>query len=197
MLQTGLRVGTVNSVVWYLSTMLLCMSILYPLLRKYLDFTKNLFVPLAALLLLGYLCVVDGAPRNPTKYLSMTYKGNIRGFAELCIGIMAYYMAGWLSHFSFSNIGKMILSAIKWGCYFSFVAYMYYESATETDCFIILVLALAVSLTFAEVGLFCKKFNKPVVYALGKFSVPLYFGHQFYVRNLNNFSRRDGITGPG
>ena len=42
---TGLGKGGINGVVWYISAMLLCMAILYPLLRKYHDVTIQLSIP--------------------------------------------------------------------------------------------------------------------------------------------------------
>ena len=52
---TGLFDGGINGVMWYVSSMLLCMAILYPLFRKYPDYMKKIGAPLIAVLLMGFL----------------------------------------------------------------------------------------------------------------------------------------------
>ena len=41
----GLHIQSINGAVWYISSMLLCMALLYPLLRKYPDIAENLIIP--------------------------------------------------------------------------------------------------------------------------------------------------------
>jgi len=87
---TGLGKIDMNVVVWYISAMLICMAVLYPLLRKHCDITIHLIIPLASLLIFGYLYKNYGHPRGPTNWLGLTYKGVLRAFAEIGIGCLLF-----------------------------------------------------------------------------------------------------------
>jgi len=89
---TGVYTGGVDGATWYLSSMLLCMAILYPLIKRYPDYMGKVGVWLIALLLLGYMCQTDGHPRSPGKWLGYVFKGNLRAMAELCLGIGCWHI---------------------------------------------------------------------------------------------------------
>ena len=84
----------INGPVWYISSMLICMAILYPLLRRWPEMMSKVALPLIAALLLGFLWKNCHSVLNPTFWMGFTYKGNIRAFAELSLGMMTYRMAG-------------------------------------------------------------------------------------------------------
>ena len=89
---SGVYTGGVDGVTWYLSSMLLCMAVLYPLIRRYPDYMGKVGVWLVALLLLGYMCQTDGHPRNPGKWLGYVFKGNLRAMAELSLGVGCWHI---------------------------------------------------------------------------------------------------------
>jgi len=126
---TGLSIMTLNGVVWYISSMLLCMTILYPLLRKYRDMMVYVVLPLCILLMFGYLCHEYGAPRKPTQWIGITYKGNIRAFAEISLGVICYHIVTKFSNISFSNLGRVALSVLEISCYAIIILYMHYCTA--------------------------------------------------------------------
>lgn len=184
---TGIGGMNINLVVWYISSMLICMMILYPLLRKYYSFTIYIFIPLSALLILGYLSKNYGTPRGPTKWLGFIYKGTIRGFAEIGIGVLLYHLVQKIRSYSFNKYGRIMISCIEWCSYGIVIYFMYLQGANKYDYFFIALLALAISLSFSEKGIDSRLFCNKWVYMLGRFSVPLYFSHIFYAQCLNMF----------
>lgn len=184
---TGLGQRGVNSVVWYISAMLICMAVLYPLLRKYRNVTLNLIIPLTSLCIFGFFYKNYGAPRNPTLWVGWTYKGVLRAFAELGIGCWLYYASGRLSRYHYTRLGRWIISITECLLYLIVIYYMYRVGAKKYDYFFIALMAAAVALSFSGAGIDAKLFNNKAVMWLGRFSVPLYFSHKFWSLTLNYF----------
>lgn len=181
---SGITDGYINGVTWYISSMLLCMAILYPLLRGKKDITLHVIAPLCVLFLFGYLCQNYGDPRNPTKWLGFTYKGNVRCMAELCLGTQAYRLGQWLKDLKLRNSSRVLLTVFEFGTYIMAVLYMYYKEAKVLDYFVILMIAIALAITFSECGVGNGFFASPIFSKMGKFSVAIYFSHIFWARNL-------------
>lgn len=182
----GVSWNTVNPATWYLSSMLICMAILYPLLRKFPCVMKYLVMPLSALFLLGWLCKNDGHPRNPTKWIGFTYKGNLRALAELELGVLLFFSAQKIRKIPFNRLGKTLLTIIECCCYAAVVIYMFLETPSRRDLFFIGLLCLGISLSFSKQTLLSELPESKFVFWLGKFSFPLYLSHQFYAKGLND-----------
>lgn len=182
---SGLSIATVNGVTWYISSMLLCMIVLYPIIRKYHDMMVHVGLPLIVLLTMGYLCAEFGEPRNPRQWIGFTYKENLRALAEISLGAICYQITVRGSKIYFSRLQKIMLSFLENGLYIITILYMYYCKAGVYDYFFILLIAVAVTLSFMEKGIDADLFNCPLVYWLGKYSLPLYLGHTYYAQHLN------------
>lgn len=183
---TGLVATSTNSATWYLSSMLLCMAILYPLIRKYPKAMKYYVMPLCALLLWGWMRAEDRTTRNPTYWMGLTYKGNIRALCELQLGAVLYCVNQKFQNVNFTKFGKLVITAIEWGCYASVILYMYFRVASRKDILFITLLCIAVLITFSGKG-FCiqGKAVGSLFTVLGKFSFPLYLSHAYYAVSLN------------
>lgn len=181
---SGLHAVSVNAATWYISSMLLSMMIMYPLIRKFPDISTYVVIPLISMILLGYLCGELGSPRNPMKWIGFTYKGNLRAFSEIGLGVIAYKFVKYLSTVTLTLPGKIVITLTEWGCYIALIMYMFFEKAGVRDYFFLFIMMLAVSLSFAEKGIDSKLFAHTFVYVLGRFSVPLYLGHIYYAQHL-------------
>lgn len=182
---TGIHIVSINAAVWYVSSMLLCMMIIYPLIRKYPDMAVNVILPLSALLLLGYFCGNMRSPRTPTEWMGWTYRGNLRAFSELSIGVCCYKICDWVKQINFTKLGKWLLTVVEYVCYFVLLYYMYYFNATRRDYFFIVVYAIAIIITFSEQTVDAGIFDKKLCYSLGKYSFSVFLSHAFYAFNLN------------
>lgn len=181
---SGLPSATVNGVTWYISSMLLSMAVLYPLLRKYPDMVAHVVVPLIALLLLGYLGGNYDNPRSPTSWIGLTFKGNLRAMGEICLGVICYLVCKPLSKLSLTRLGKWFVTLAEWVCYLVAIWYMYEMKATNLDYFVIVILMAGVVLTFSHQGADANLFDRRLFNILGKFSVNLFLCHTFYAQHL-------------
>ena len=182
---SGLHAVSLNGVTWYISTMLLCMAVLYPLIRRFPDMMVRIVAPLTALLLLGYLSGNYDSPRTPLKWIGLTFKGNIRGMAEICLGIVCYSLCEKFKSLSLSKLGKWLVTAAEWLCYAVAVVYMFACKASQYDYIVIVILMAGVILSFSHQGMDADFFDKRFFVLLGKCSMPLFLCHTFYASNLN------------
>jgi len=181
---SGLPAQALNGVTWYISSMLLCMAILYPLIRKFPNVMTRVVAPLVALLLLGYMAANYTAPRAPVTWLGLTYKGNLRAMAEICLGVMCYFAARRLSSLSLSVVGKILIMLAEWACHIFAIWYMYTQKATNADYYVILIMMIGVTLSFSHQGIDAKFFDCKFFAMLGRWSLPLFLCHTFFAQRL-------------
>ena len=167
--------------------MLLGMAILYPLLRKFPDIMLRLIIPVGSLLIFGFLYQNYGNPRDPTKWLGLTYKGNLRAIVELGLGAECYYLTRWLKSMPLRKAGRLLMTATEWSLYLVLIIYMDHKGANRLDYLFVVLMALAVCISFSEQGVDASLFQGKIFLALGRFSVPLYFAHRFWASHLNTF----------
>ena len=192
--KSGLTTGSLNPPTWYLSTMLICMAILYPLLRKYKNMMANVAAPLATLFIFGYMCMNFSSLRDPEKWIGLTYKGNLRGFAELCLGISVYQIASELKKPIFNTLGRVVLSLIKWSCYALFIRYLTQSDWDNRDYFYTMLLAIALVISFSRQSWDSRFFDNRLSLLLGGFSLPLYLCHYYYAKMVKVVFGNDYTT---
>ena len=185
---TGLGRRGINGVVWYVSAMLICMALLYPLLRKYQDIMLHLVIPLTSLCILGYFCRNFSSARGPTNWLGWTYKGVLRAYAELGIGCLLYYFAKKIRSMEYTRLGQWMITVAESILYLAAIYFMYLMGANQHDYFFIALLAFAVALTFSGSGADSHWFDHRIIMWLGRFSVPLYFGHTFWATAMKDLT---------
>lgn len=177
---TGVRFSVVNAATWYISSMLLCMTLLYPLIRKYKDMVVRIVLPVMALLILGYMAQNLGTPRNPSHWIGWIFRGNLRAMAELSLGALCYYVSKRIRSWSLNLFGRILLTLVETGIYAIYVYYMASVVSSKKDYLILMLLCVAVSITFSQQGIGSALFNNRFCSFLGKYSLSLYLGHRFY-----------------
>ena len=183
--RTGIGEISVNSAIWYIHSMLLCMLILYPLIRKFPQMMQKVVMPVGALLLLGWLYQTYGSLSTPSAWTGFTFKGNLRGLAELCIGASCYQVVDYLKSFNFNKFIRTALTVIKWCCWIVLFIYMYIPLEDHRgDFFILFVTLIAVVVAFSGQGIDSGIYQNKFVFWLGKASFPLYVAHIYFARNL-------------
>lgn len=184
---TGLQIYSINVAIWYLSSMLLAMAILYPLLRKYGDTALYIIIPLLTLFLLGWFCGNEESPRKATKWIGWTYRGNLRALAEMGAGICLYPIVEKVKKINFTVFARILLTALEYGCYAQLLYHMNVRSFTRYDYFYLLVFAVALTISFSQKGIDTALFRGRFFAWLGKFSFPLYLSHYFYSQTVRTF----------
>ncbi|MBQ7035645.1 MAG: acyltransferase [Clostridia bacterium] len=181
----GLYISKINSAVWYLSSMLLGMLILYPLLRRYKETAKKLLVPLITLFLLGWFYQETGSLRVPFDWNGITFKANLRAIADLGLGVICYQTTQWFSSLSFNKPAKVMVALVKYFCYGTLITYMFTvdEVPPTQDFFFLILWMIAIGMTFSRQSIANHIFDNKWIFFLGKFSLPLYLSH-YYWSNL-------------
>ncbi len=176
-ISTGLRGTGVITVTWYVSSMLICMTVLYPFIRKYKNMALNVVLPLGTLLIFGFMYRNYGTVRGPLNWNGFTYYANLRALAELSMGCICYCLTKKLRAVDFSNAGKALLAFVEAAGYIIFVLYMVFDSDGLKDFFYIFILSISVIISFSGKSLGHDLLNKRIFNFLGRFSFSLYLVH--------------------
>lgn len=182
---TGLWFVKLNNAVWYLSAMLLCMAIIYPLLRKYKNASIYVILPLAMVLIYGWMYKYLGSFRSPTEWIGFTYRGVPRAFADLCLGVICYQLTQRFAKLDFNAFAKLLLTVVKYVGYLALVLYMSRpQPEAKLDYFFLIVYFVVIGLTFSGQTFGGAIFNNKLVSFLGKLSFSLYLSHYWQLRIL-------------
>lgn len=175
---TGLNGLELNGPVWYISSMLLCMLILYPLIRKYRYNYIYIIAPLIVLLGLGYINKNYGSMRGPLLWIGFTYKGNLRAFVELTLGTIIYAICEKIKTINFTLFGKIMLTLIEIACFVTpFIISQFILSAGKYDMITIMIISIGIILAFSEQTIEFNLFNNKISYWLEKLSFTLFIFH--------------------
>ena len=187
---SGIQSYIINGPDWYISSMLICMAVLYPLVRKYGKKFIYVVTPIIIILLGGYLNQNFGSLRAPTDETIFFYKGTLRALFELNIGMYAYVMCEKISKFEFSNLGRFILTVME-GVFFAlpFIINQLWDYPTSYDYVVVLLLTIAIIISFTGQTLLYNTFNNKFIYYLEKLSLPIYLYHML----VRSFIRRSSI----
>lgn len=188
---SGLSVSSINPVVWYISSMLIVMAVLYPLLRKYKDMMLHIVLPLGAVLAFGYLRQTAGTLRNPDQWLGLFTRGLPRAFAEIAIGAVCYPVCQKLMNTKLTTLGKFLCTAVEWSIYLLMLLFMHFGKSSARDYFYVFILAVAVMITFSGQTLDAKWYNNKLCYWLGKFSLSIYLSHAVWYKTVDCFVSTD------
>lgn len=180
--QTGI-VGledAVNGPVWYLSSMVLGLLFLYPLIRK-VGVNLTLFALFACVI--GYCYLTTKMLPNPYALVGFTLKGNLRAFAELGLGACAYPMAERLAALRLRAWVRYLLSAVKWVSLILLFALMY-RSVPAMDFLFVYLMWGVLIIVFSRQDADSMLYRRSVFMWLGRFSLPLYLSHRYYTLHL-------------
>lgn len=181
---TALAPSGINGPAWYLSSLMLCSGILYPLFRR---FGASPLWAACSLLLLGWILTVgENSPLrgfSGFEWMGWTYKGNIRAFAELAIGASLYPLVRHLAGLKVSRLLAWSLTMLKCGCYGIALLYCFHPSGRYAPI-ALLALACIIVLCFSRLGIDRDWYQHEWVLRLGRFSLPLYLSHAFWGRNM-------------
>lgn len=158
---------------WYLSSMLIVMFILTPIIIKYRKLFTYYFAPILSL---AFIAVVFKKCHTLNVFVlkdNLVWLGNIRAFAEIAIGCIIYEVT---EKGIFDKLDRKVLMLAEFTCYLITFLYIFkdYELSLEPSVFFILTLGVA--LTFDK-KTSVKFLNNKFVSFLGKFSLAVYLCH--------------------
>ena len=95
---SGLMGFRANAVVWYISSMLISMLILYPLLRKYKNTFLMIMAPLITIFIYGIMYQNLQSLRAPHYWNGFVYKGLLRALAAISLGCICYLLVRFIKN---------------------------------------------------------------------------------------------------
>lgn len=174
------RTGLANRLLiggeWYISSMLLCMVLLYPLAKRHYKTFTHLVAPFCALMLLGYMNLSAGTLSNVSLVNGITYHCNYRAFAELMLGMVCYEISLVISRKTFTRIQQLFLSVLEAAGYLLTLLFTCSSLSSAYEFHVLFFLWISVTLSFSGKGLLneSKLFQNEVCRYLGAISLPAY-----------------------
>lgn len=172
----------VNGPTWYLSAMVLSMLILYPLLLRFGKTFSRLVCPLMALFLLGYLYQNYHQFRTPDAWDGFFYKGMIRAFAEISLGVFCAEICEWLGRARLTKLSKVLLSVLEYGALIGIILYANREQWWDMDVPSLLLMSAAVVIAGGNFSVTSGFWNRlKVTSKLSKAALLLYLNHFYWI----------------
>lgn len=109
--------------------------------------------------------------------------------ALLGVGVAAYPVTQHLRKLKMTRFCRICLTAIEPIMYLSVLYYMCSQKDSLKDYYYIMILTLALVITFSGQTYFERKFNNAFMIFLGRFSIPLYFGHFIWSRSIGRLGK--------
>ena len=194
------RVGVGNGVwlngaTWYLSAMVFCMFLIYPLLYKTRDIFVHIIAPVLVVFILGLL-YAEGGLSITGKWFPQHYRSLLRAFAELSMGCVCFEICCNLQKQIPGTTKRMLFTIAELLCYLTALAFAaFWKGDMRMDYFILLVLAVGITISFSGLSYFYEKKAGAFTGFWGKYSLCLYLCHRGWCWFLKNKIPRGGDTG--
>ena len=176
--------GLSNGAVWYMSAMLLAMFVIWPIMRKYKEMFFYVIAPLSTIFLMGITNRNWARFGPPSVWTGFCFRGTVRAFMGLLLGCIAYQLSELIKKQKFTNLSKLMFSAVEFGGYFSVFLICLLKHRGRMDWVVLLILAVCVTITFSGVTIWNDWFSHPIFNWLGVFSYSLYLGHGYWSNAL-------------
>ena len=173
---------------WYLSSMLIAMAIIHPILKKYYQTFVDVIGPLVAILLVGYIIHESRSMLGITKWIGITYKCNLCAIAGIAMGTSCFEISRKMQDREYTNLQRCIISLLA---ILNFILIMLFICSNERNrytAYLVYLFAGLVTLSFSSCGYLSQKgiFQKRFFIYLGSISLPIYL--------LQDIFRRYGPT---
>lgn len=184
--ESGLLSYSANAVCWYISAMLLAMLILYPLLRKYKDSFFYIIAPLLVIFIMGITYQQWGSLRTPHAWRGYFYKSMIRAIMGITIGCLCFKISEYIRSWDYKKPMQVFWTLLEWVGYGSVILWSYNHGANKMDWILVLLLAVAITVTFSRVSMTDAVFSNYKIFNwLGEFSFSLFLGHGYWSHKMN------------
>ena len=181
--RTGLVEKEFIGLAWYLSSMLIGMAIIYPLLRKHYDTFVCLYGPLLGLMIIGYLIHTTGHLAGISTWIGITYKCNLRAIAELSLGATCFEVSRRLREKEFNMVSRCVFSVLAILSFFVIMSNILGTERKINDGIVLLIICFMNTLIFAEVGMLSRfrvlRSNAVFGY-LGRLSMPIFLSQNIF-----------------
>ncbi len=189
---SGIKVNDMypNNIEWYISAMLICLFIIYPILRKYFHGFSKFGAPIIGVLIIGYInlnfrSIIPGVFRLTNN--SIFYVGLLRAFAEICLGIFIYTIVDYISNKKLTKKESIFLLLVELGTFCLTLLYICSELSKAYEIIALIMIFTFVTIAFSKKSYLSEKFDNKFFYFLGKISLPIYLSHLSAIKLVKYF----------
>ena len=171
---TGLSFSEPNHVEWYLSSMLIAMAVLYPILYKHYSAFARYVGPLIAVLLCGYMTYTDESLTGVFVWTGICFKSVLRAIAEITLGFTAYELSSYLASQKYSAAKRWGFTIAEFICFGLSTLFVASRLPIKYEAICLALLFIMVTLAFSGVSHGSRILSNKVCFFLGKLSLPIY-----------------------
>lgn len=103
---------------------------------------------------------------------------------SILLGCVAYKISEYLKQKEFTNLSKILFSIVEFLGYAAVFVVSFFTGRGKEDWFLLLVLAVCITITVSNVSIWADWFSHPIFNWLGIFSYSLYLGHGFWSNSM-------------
>ncbi len=174
----GIKYFAVNVSTWYLSSMLISMFFIYPLMRKFKMNYVYFIAPVVVVFGIGTMGHFSDSLHCKGTWIFFTDFANVRAFVELNLGILLYFISNKLKNINFTKLGLFCLTMIEIICLsLPFFTSTLIKNSYRYDYLMLVIIAIGVCIAASNITLEKNILNKNIVYYFEKLSLPLYILH--------------------
>ena len=141
----------IYGITWYISAMIIVESILFPLLIKYKKNFIYIISPIIVFFIGNYLFIKYGNIAGPWNVDVLCYKGILRAFFGINIGLILYALKMILEKIKLTEFSRFSLTILEIVGYLSIFLIVNKENAhMKYDYFMVIILACCILISFSE-----------------------------------------------
>ena len=177
----------IYGITWYITVMIIVEGLLYPIIIKYKDNFIYYLSPLIVFFGMGYLFIKFGTVSVPWIPSILSYGGIIRGLVGINIGILTYIFSKKIKSLKLTDFSRFAITLIEIFGYTSiFIISNKYLAHTRFDCLMIIILIIAISISFSDKSLMNNFSKNKLFYALEKISLPIFINQWLLIYVLRH-----------
>ncbi len=175
------------SSLWYLSSLLIALTIIVYLSLKYKDLFKHILIYVFPVFIYGFFFKTYGTIcRFEQSYFFIINEGVLRAVAGVCMGGIAYQISGKMRTKEYKGYMRLLLTLVESGGYIGVYIGCMLQDNTIMDFLFVIMLMISVMISASEKSL-TGEWKIPFAGYLGKLSFAMYLVHatiNVVIRNI-------------
>ena len=170
---------------WFISAMLIAMFVIYPLNKALKGTFQLIITPLITIIGYGYMSHNYQTVNVAYVWNGICFMALIRAFLAMSLGCACYTIVGHFNKIKLNDKGKTILTIIECLLWLFVLLYIFLLYERNSDFIIILLITIALIISFSDQSYLNKIINSSIFTLLGKLSLTIYLNH-FIVTKIAN-----------
>ncbi len=169
------RVYDIYGITWYITSLIIVETLLFPLVLKYRKKIIYFFSPVLCYILINYILIKYESFAIPWSLDVFSYGGIIRGLFGINLGMILYVVVQKIKTINFTDFSRFLLTLFEIIGYFSiFVISNKVDSHFRYDLLMIIIISCSIVVSFSNKSLMNDFCNNKLFFFLEKISLPIY-----------------------